>query len=321
MCNQTTIGVRALCESLTPPPVYKYYLDDLNGITYKNYAKVTSTTASALFNKAIQEGINSTISDALFSVGSPIQLTQVVNLYYHRDFSSTIYPAEASELGLVFNMLVPSQAQYSSIVIRKFYVNVATATPTLDININDGNTIVHTETLTDVEAGVTYEVVVDITLKNSFGSITFNHDGIDSYIAEFNPTYKCCGNITIYHTGFNYVMNKSIGKLKLEGGLGVSADIDLICDEEKVKCTLIPYLGEEIRFKAGIYLANEVLVSDRVDLFVLNNKEDIMELAKQWQKEYDTKMARKVPQLLQSLRGTDSCCFKNKGVTKGILLI
>ena len=330
MCLQTTLGVRALCEDITPltPPIkYRYYLDDLNGISYHNYDKVSSVSSNAkkLFQTAIEEGINSTITDALFSVDSRVQLNQVYKMYYHNTFTEKLHQPDvmAQERGISFMLVNPSRHQFSSLFVRTFYVMVAADLPTLDVNIYDGSTLVKTETLVGVEAGKTYAVQVDMKFKEIYGSIKFVQDTFDVYQAKYNSDFMCCGNFINYSNGFNYVVKYSSGisSLKIEGGFGVSADVDVICDEDKIRCTLIPYLGEEIRFKAGIYLANEVLISDRLELFVLNNKEDILEVAKQWQKEYDTKMKRKIPNIFASLRGTDKCCFKNTGITKSIQLI
>ena len=322
MCleNQTTIGVRGLCE---PDETFKYYLDDLNGITYKNYAKVAtaSKTASSLFNKAIEYGIQSTMNDILFSTPSPIQLNSISNVYYHRDFTDTILSTFTGQRGLEVSITAPTQIQYSSPIIRRVYIKTATDATDLEVNINVNNVSVRTEVLPTVVAGETYIIELNETIKERSFSITFDQTGIETYQAEYNSQYQCCGSVSNYSNGFDYLLRKKLGRFRVTGGFGVSADIDLACDQEKLTCTLLPYFGEEIRFKAGIYLANEVLVSDRLELFVINGKEDILELAKAWQKDYSSRLKRKTPAILNSLRGTDACCFQKIGISKGIQLV
>lgn len=321
MCllNQKTIGVRALCG---PDTFFKYYLDDLNGITYQNYAKVAmaSKTASGLFKQAIDYGIQSTMNDILFSTPSPIQLNSISNVYYHREFTDTILPVFVGERGLTVQVLNPTSIQYSTAVIRRIYIKSRYTQLNNVININVNGLVVKS-----VNADFFQDEVVVIELNeaikaNNF-SITFDQTNSLLYQAEFNSQYQCCGSVNSYSNGFDYLMTARLGRFRVSGGFGISADIDLICDEEKLTCTLLPYFGEEVRFKAGIYLANEVLVSDRLELFVINNKEDILQLAQAWQKDYDSRLQRKVPQILNSLRGTDKCCFRQLGVSQAIQLV
>ena len=322
MCleNQQIIGVRGLCEV---GETYKYYLDDLNGITYQNLAKtaVASQTASSLFTTAIQEGIKGTISDILFSTPSPIQFNNISNVYYHRDFTETIQTGFVGSRGLTVSINRSTQIQYSSPVVRTIYIKTATDTTDLIINVISNGVVVYTETIPTVVAGSVYTLSPNVTIKESSFSIEFDQTSIDVYQAAFNSDYQCCGKVSNYINGFDYLLNKSLGRFRVTGGFGVSADIDLACDEEKLTCTLLPYFGEEVRWKAGIYLANAVLVSDRLTLFTINNKEDILQLAESWNAEYQTKLKRKASQVLNSLRGTDSCCFKQMGITRGVQLV
>lgn len=321
MCllNQKTIGVRALCG---PDTFFKYYLDDLNGITYQNYAKVAmaSKTASSLFKQAIDYGIQSTMNDILFSTPSPIQLNSISNVYYHREFTDTILPVFVGERGLNVSVHNPTSIQYSSTVLRRVYIKADITQLAVPIHINVNNIIVRTE-LVDLVQGQEYVLELNETINSNSFSVTFDQTLIPVYQAGYNTQYQCCGSVNSYSNGFDYLMTARLGRFRVSGGFGISADIDLICDEEKLTCTLLPYFGEEVRFKAGIYLANEVLVSDRLELFVINNKEDILQLAQAWQKDYDSRLQRKVPQILNSLRGTDKCCFRQLGVSQAIQLV
>ena len=321
MCltNQTTIGVRGLCAV---GETYRYYLEDLNGITYQAYAKVAmaSKTASSLFQTAITEAIKSTMSDIMYSTPSPIQFNNISQVYYHRDFSDTVQPVFAGERGLEVVINHPTQIQYSSSIVRTVYIRTVTDQVGLVVNLNVNGVIQRTETI-DTIAGQVYELQLNETVKYKSFSITYDQTTVETYQANFSTDYQCCGKVTNYINGFDYLLNRSLGKYRVTGGFGVSADIDLACDEEKLMCTLLPYFGEEIRWKAGIYLANEVLVSDRLELFVMNNKEDIMQLAESWSKEYNEKLKRKVPMILNSLKGTDRCCFKVMGLSKGLQLV
>lgn len=321
MCleNQRIIGVRGLCEE---GETYKYYLDDLPGITYQNTAKtaVASKTASSLFAKAIEQGINSTMTDALYTINSPIQFNNVSNIYYHRDFSDAVQPVYAGERGLNVSMTYPTQVQFSSAIIRRVYIKTNTDVVGLVVNINVNGNIQRSETI-DVLAGQEYTIELNETIRYKDFSITFDQTTVETYQASFNSDYQCCGKIINYRNGFDYLLKRSLGRFRVTGGFGVAADIDLACDEEKLMCTLLPYLGEEVRYKAGIYLANEMLVSDRLNLFTINNQEDIANLASSWSAEYQERLKRKVPQLLNSFRNTDKCCFKTLGITKSIQLI
>lgn len=321
LANQTTIGVRGLCGI---EETYRYYLDDLNGITYQNYAKVAvaGDTASSLFSKAIEEGIKTTMSDIMYSTPSPIQFGAISKVYYHNQFTDTIQPVFAGDRGLIVSINNVSQIAYSSSYVRTIYVKVATDTPSLIVNVTDNNgVVVFTYELKNVVAGIEYTIEANIKVSTKVFTITFDQTTIETYQAQFNSQYQCCGKISNYINGFDYLLNRSQGRYRVTGGFGVSADIDLACDEDKLMCTLLPYFGEEIRFKAGVYLANEVLVSDRLELFVMNNKEDILQLAQEWNKDYDEKLKRKVPHILNSLKGTDSCCFKVMGISKGVQLV
>ena len=322
MCllTQRTIGVKGLCG---PNETFKYYLEDLNGITYQNYAKVAtaSKTASSLFTQAIDYAIQSTMSDILFTTPSPIQLNSISNVYYHRDFSETVLPVFIGQRGLEVTINHPTQIQYSSPIIRRVYIKTATDAVDLAININVNGVVVRTEIIPIVTAGQTYTIELNETITQRNFSVTFDQTVIETYQALYNTQYQCCGSVSNYTNGFDYLLNRTLGKFRVTGGFGISADIDLACDQDKLTCTLLPYFGEEIRFKAGVYLANEVLVSDRLELFVMNNKEDILEVAKSWQKEYNGRLKRKVPAILNSLKSTDACCFKQLGISRGIQLV
>jgi hypothetical protein len=320
MCltNQTTIGVRGLC---VVGETYRYYLDDLNGITYQNYAKVAvaGDTATSLFSKAIEEGIKTTMSDILYSTPSPIQFNNISQVYYHRDFSDTVLPVFVGERGLDVVINHPTQVQYSSSIIRTVYIRTVNDQPGLVVNLNVNGVIQRTETI-DTIGGQVYELHLNETVKYKSFSITFDQTLVETYQALFSTDYQCCGQVPNYRHGFDLILNKKPGKYRITGGFGVSADIDLACDEEKLICTLLPHFGEEIRWQAGIYLAQEVQVSDRLELFVMNNKQDIAALAQVWNNNYEEKLKRKVPMILNSLKGTDQCCFKVMGVRIGVQL-
>lgn len=325
MCEQTILGTNYACEApLTP---WKYLLEDLPGVSIKSAASIAEESGRELLDKVIRMGIDKTMNDVLYyrtkNDRSPIiNFNTIQSVYYQQEFSTRVQTGQLGngDRGISFTLTNPSYYQFSSLFLRTVYIKTVN-NATFNVNVYSNGQLIYTENITTI-GGQTYTLSnLNLMVSGNDVSITYNQDAIDVYQAVIS-SQNCCGYRppTCDGCGFDFTY-KHGGRLKVEGGFGVTADLDVICNEEKFKCAMLPYFGQEARLQAGIALVNEALVSSRMNFFTINNIEALQELASMWLKEYNDLIISKVPSMRMAFKSADNCCFKNTYINTKTLLV
>lgn len=309
--TQTFLGTRGYC---TPDTSYTLYLEDLNGLSNTAFSKISGTSGYDLVNLAIREGIRKLVNDIALT-----HTNTLVDVYHQSEFTNTIntIPTVPTERGIKVSMYNAQHYQLSTLQLRTVYIKVNTPLVDVALNIYADGVLVYSDVVSTVNNQLTYFPTQEV--KGRSIEVTFEQNGVETYQAYIN-TNNCNCKKPLYtkSCGLSYLTKD---KLFVEGGFGINVDIDLLCDADKIACSLLPYFMYEARLAAGIYIAQEVMVTDRLNFFTTNNKEDIAEMARGWNNEYWEGIKSKLARVSYAIKCIDSNCFSCNSVKQTIQLV
>lgn len=338
--NQKLLGVRAECE-VNPCQIY---LDDVEGIDAKKVANLASnSTGIELMKKAIRQGFELTLEDALNTDSYKLTTNTFTQVYFQNKFKTTYQNQSAGMRGIEFEIEYPQKYQFSNLQIQNIYVRTRTTlvNAQLIISTNDKEYLITKDNrILLVESKLVNEVLSVIdeegneVLVASLELPTFTADETYSFTylnfetgdfktkiqfdqtntAVYNtylPTVGCCGSVTV---------QKSFNGLSIEGGYGVSADVAISCDSDKIKCFILPHLVYSVRFRAMMYLIQDAMLTDRMNFFAQNAQEDLEAFGKHISNQYYQSLGRKVPMLKNMLAQNDKNCFSCSSVKRGTII-
>lgn len=343
--NQKLLGVRADCSDEVS---YKIYLDDVEGLDLKKVSNVASnSTGLELMRKAIKQGFELTLEDAINNDEGSVIARNYTELYFQNKFTSRQVAAETDQVrGISFEIQYPHKYQFSEIRIQNIYIKTLS-------NLNDAQILIITneKEFLIIDDGSVLEVasktgnVVDtvivegeqnpvdvntLTLPNLIANETYTFHNLNfdtnSYHVEiafdqsntdvsqaYLPTTGCCGNIKVLD---------SYNGLKIRGGYGVSADVAVACDMERVQCFMLNELAYVARYRAVMYLIQDAVLSDRMNFFTQNAKQDLEAYAKHISTKYHNLLNRKIVHLKSLLSQQDKNCFAcSTGVKRGTIVV
>lgn len=313
-CYENFIGIASEQNPIAPKS--GLYLDkNVIGIDVKRMANIASDASGLeLIKKSIANACDEVAEEALNFNGSSIQTSAVGFRYYESKFRDTVLASSNQERGIEFEIKRPDFYQFSNIYITKVYVKANTDESAVVIKIIDGQTTESLEPI-DLVAGEIYELDLEYKAKNKAVRIVTDHSHIQfyqSYIpAHTNKGCSSCGGRKVN----NY--SDSVPTLWVTGGHGITADIELRCDTQKIKCAMLSELRYAILYKSAMLLAIEGEFTDRLNFYSANtNFDDFYEYL---EGEYLTRMERISPSIMQRFKGFDRNCFECGNVKKSNL--
>lgn len=338
--NQKYIGIRADCE-INPCQIY---LDDVEGIDAKKVGNFASnSTGIELMKKAIRQGIELTLEDAINTDSYNLTTNSFSQLYFQNKFKTTFENEFDGMRGIDFEIEYPQKYQFSNLQIQNIYVRTRTTLVNAQLIIftNDKEYLVTkdnrvllvesklvNQVLTVIDEQGDEVLVSNLLLPTFIGNETYSFMNLNFETADtkasikfdqtntgvyntYLPTAGCCGSVTVM---------KNFNGLVIEGGYGVSADIAVKCDSNKIKCFLLPNLVYSARYRAVMYLIQEAMLTDRMNFFAQNAQDDLQSFGKHISTLYYQSLNRKLPSLKNLLAQNDKNCFSCSSVKRGTII-
>lgn len=273
MCLNNYIGIRGECQAAI------IYIDDLPGINIVNASKITDPTIPRpidLVNKAFRLAQQEVLSD-MFAMLPSLKYNQII------DDSSYTTAGKYRFVGMVnqtayIHIYQNQNDKFVNLHVFGFEI-ISDRAITKDFVITDGYGNVSILTA-DLQIGLN-EIMIDKTTESEFIKITFDlmdfKVGIqerycvdDNYNTHCEPCHRShcgceCASVTISHAnlGFNLCVR---------------------CESNE--CKLIKYLAKQIElpllYRSGVNYLLEAKMSERINAYTRNKKEDIDEMLTYW---------------------------------------
>ena len=306
-CTDNFIGIR-VCSPPTPPKS-GYYIDDLEGINVSAAADIaTDSDAVNLLEAKIQFAIKQTVNDALAKLPN-LQYNALAENLRAFCFSATTRNASPT--------LSISRNEYktplSDLVVNRIILKFGEAyVGHLEV-LNDGVVI---ETIA-VNVTADTEYIIDGLAIKATGvlSIRINNAGLNPYFAARtaqvwdSAVTSCC--LRPYESAY----------ITMSDGIGIVADVSVVCSEDKLLCRMIFPLKDAILYRSGIEVLNEWLATDRVNFLAVNGQEWAMEKKAEWAAAYNAKLSFALGStLIKTLQKIDPVCFDCGGNKFGYAL-
>lgn len=317
-CLTNYINVYGHCDGGTPSSGL-YINKHLAGISLKraaNYAEGELQTGVALLEQAIENGIAQTRSALVSEMLGTVRFNSISSSgqygKYPLDFTDTTeyLAATAASRGLKFEL--DNACRLSKIYVRRVQILTNTTVTNGTLTITDGGeTTSYTfstqpQEITFVETNYKAQsTTVKITLNNAAMSVADS----DLY---YNGNCGFCCNTCKGSCDSGLSVWGWDGTNTTSTTYGLSALVDVICDEEKFFCEIshIPDVAWMCLYQAGIWAFEYGILSNRINVYTNYGKEQLILQTQQWRLLFDEKKDKVVKQLPKYLLSIDSCCIE-----------
>lgn len=313
-CLNNFIGISAACTQVTP--ISNQYIEDLEGVSIKSLAAVEGGkyfTAQNLINEKMRV-VGNKLVDRLGLLIGDISIEQSTDAIISRGFSEDSLTGSSGNPGLIIEK---KASVFTKLFIPRLYFKSATAVSGLDITVDDG----HQSQVFIIDADANEEVVIEANFLSgnlqvdvSYPAVGPSHD-IEPYTGTISPyhRYDCssCG-----YGGSHYLKMKGIDFDGEESSswYGIRADVQLVCDREKMICLVAKRNPMLFLYALGVELANEAIASDRLNFLAMNNRDWWSERGKDWASQFNELWLVNGDGIRSFLQGQDSSCFTCTGV-------
>lgn len=316
-CYDNYIGVRG--EQGAAAPRSGLYIEDVPGVDVKRMANIASdSTGVGLIKKCIREACDQVTEEALNYRNGKAQPIQVgINYtgatYTQSKYTDNLLQAYNGERGLLVELRRPDFYQFSSLVVKRIYLKAGQDVSGVIVKIKEGDKVTSLDPVDLLKDEVLTIDEINYKSGNRKIEIVTDQTGIRFYQA-YTPAYSGCqscgGNRNRY-------IQDTISQLYVDGGFGVSADVALECDLDRIKCGILPYLRYAVRYKAVMLLALEGKFTDRLNFYAASM--DFDEFYGYMDEKYEEAIERQIPSLRHLLKPLDHNCFKCYGTARGSL--
>ena len=314
-CYDSVIGVRS--QKNADSPSFGLYIDDLAGIDEKRMASIASKESGlAVIHKSIRNACDEAAEEALNYAPNGMPLSVITKplgrLHMQSRFRENVLANFNGERGIHFEIKRPDLYQNSYIHIRKVYLKSSMDAAGVTVKVLDGN---HTETIepVDLMANEVKEIELSYRAKTTKISIVTDHSSVaffQAYLPQHNSQgCTSCGGAR----RLNY-SSSTVPHLWVTGGYGITADLAMQCDMDKIKCFILPYLRYAVLYKSAMNLALEGRFTDRLNFYSANM--DFGEFFAYMEEEYQRSLSQVAPNLSRLLKPTDINCFECGGMTR-----
>lgn len=317
-CLTNYIGVYGHCTAGTPKSGL-YINKNLAGISLKKAANITEgeiITGVDLLNQAIDNGIQLTRSAIVSEMLGTVRFNSIISSgqygKYEPDFTNTdnYLPATAANRGLKFEL--DNECRLSSLYVKRVSVLTNSTITGGTLTITDGGTVT-TYTFDATAKVITY---VETNYKAQSGTITITLDNTSISVADSDLYYSggcgyCC-NTCSGNCGSGLSVWGWDGTNNTGTTYGLSALVNVICDEEKFFCEIssIPDLAWMALYKAGIFAFEYAILSNRINAFTNYGQEQVSAQIEQWEQLFEAAKKKVVAQLPKYLLSIDNCCIE-----------
>lgn len=321
-CDTNYITVYGHCGDITPTSGL-YINKDLAGINLKkaaNTAEGELQTGVQLLEQAIKSGTARARSALVSEMLGTVRFNSIISAgnygTFPLDFTDTTkyLATTAANRGLKFQL--DNSCRLSNMYVRRVAILTNTAVTGGTLTITDGGTVT-TFTFNAVAKVVTY-VETNYKAKSTTLLITLDNAAISVADSTLYNTTSCgfCSNDCMNQTGCGCSRGLSVwgwdGTNTTGSTYGLSALVDVMCDEEKFFCEImqIPDVAWMSLYRAGIWLFEYAIQSQRINVYTNYGSEEMSTAIEQWQQEFDQLKVKIVAQLPKYLSTIDSCCVE-----------
>lgn len=299
MCTENFIGIKH-CDR--PAPKSGYYINDLEGLTMSAAADIAvESDAVTLFEEKIQFAIKQTVNDACAQMPK-LQFNVFVDSLQYHDFSGEQRQGEPS-LTITPNK---RKSPFSSLVVNTIFVKLGEDYAGDLLITDDGQTV---ETLPIEAAGGTELCIEGLAVKiKGVLNIRIPDGNLSPFVARKqsfaweSAIADCCSRPW---QGLYF---------DASDGIGIAADVSVVCDEDKLLCRMLHPLKEAILYRAGAEILNEWLATDRVNFLAQNGQEWAQKKKEEWGYAYNAKLKYALgSNMLKTLQKLDPVCFDCAG--------
>lgn len=315
-CLSNFIGISASCT----PTASKsgLYIEDFPGFSIKSLSQIEGgkyLTVQAMLNRKLTV-VGLQLSDMLSSLLEDVYIEQAADFLISKSFCEDYFYQEDGSPGL---RIEKGMTALSLLYVPRIYFKSHIAVSNLVITVSDSSRseIFTIDALADEE--VTIEVnflssqrKIDITYSStddvsSLGVAPYTQSIGEYHVFDYADCDSCCGHryLKIHGLDFNG-SEKSVY-------YGIRADIELVCNKEKMVCLIAPQ-NKTLIFKLTIIeVLKEWIASDRFNFLAMNSKD--------WAKEQITILNNEIaelwfgngPGIRNLLMNTEKKCFKCTG--------
>lgn len=306
-CFKNYIGVKP-CDTTS---VSKLFINDLEGINLEMASSVADSNYDSgvdLLKAKIDHALGLMQEDLRAYLMPFIRLDSVVD---HQDVG--FLKDAANFEGLMARKrgirLKKFRGKISKLFINKVSV-CADTIGTHQLLIKDGST----EVSFDFEvtaSGEPVEVDVCYLANDCEVFIYIDNSAFNPCITKIKDAGCACKMKSYGNGNFNAIGWD--GLKSSNNSYGITAQVNLECDESVIMCMLKNRLGYQALYRAGAEVMKEVQNSDRLNSFTICGFERAVELEQEWMQEYDKRMKVLAATLPNMLRGADKLCINCNG--------
>ena len=230
---------------------------------------------------------------------------QIISIGFDEDYKTDGY----GNPGLIIEK---RPTKLTKLNLQRVYFKSHNEVNDLDITITDG---VQTQVET-ISALADEEIIIDLNFITDNLSITITYEcagvsqTVEPYTGNISPFDRWgCSDCSGHHS--EYLRMRS---LDFEGDeslvwYGIRADVQLICDTEKMICLLAHKNKVVFLYALGVELMNEFVASDRLNFLTLNNKDWAAAKSLEWEARYKEMWAVNGQSIRRSLMNEEKDCF------------
>lgn len=321
-CSTNYINVYGHCDGGTPSSGL-YINKHLAGINLKKAANIAEgelQTGVQLLEQAIEVGISKGRSALVSEMLGTVRFNSIISSgqygKFPLDFTDTTkyLAATSANRGLKFQL--DNGCRLSTIYVRRVQILTNTTIANGTLTITDGGEVT-TYTFNAQPKEITF-VETNYKAQSTTVHITLNNTAISVADSSINTTSSCgfCSNDCMNSSGCDCSAGLSIwgwdGTNTTGSSYGLSALVDVICDEEKFFCEIshIPDVAWLCLYHAGIWAFEYALLSGRVNVYTNYGKEALQAQIEQWRALADQLKVKLVKQLPKYLLSIDGCCIE-----------
>lgn len=292
-CLKDYIGIRGECNNAT------LYLDDLPGIDFIKASKFTNPMLKRpmdIVNKAFGQAQKEVIKDVLSlincynynSIINEKQYNYAGNYTYYGEVDKTVKIKATKSISdrfvnlRLFNLEIVSDRQISK-----------------DFIVTDGYGFEETLTV-ELEKGINY-IDIDYTTKSEYLSIEFNLSDFKIGMKEYSNCDECSSIIPSCSTCIVSCQDCSNLVVELDGSYTYKIGLNIIVRCEADECqllkSLIPSIDVVLLYKTAILYLLEIKLSENMNAYVRNSKDDIEQILALYMGGYDNQNQTNIPSM------------------------
>jgi|GEM_PF-3728780 len=304
-CIDEYIGISQSCEKVVPKS--KLYIEDLPGVSLKYMALSESgkyITAKNLVAQKARIAAQLMIAEmnSLMLSNRITTALETINCPFFSD--EVIFGAGSPGL-----QITKIQTQLSKLYLPRFYFKSSSDVVGLVITVSDGVSPV--EFTVSSLAGEEKVIEAQYTSNQNKITITYPSEGVEAYGGSLGNLCNHCCNGCSDDCGSYYLEVKGIDQAGDVAAtyFGIRADIELICDTEKMFCNTLEQNKVIFLYATGEQIMKEASLTDRVNFLALGAKEMFAGLAIEFGAKWRQLFMDTTQSTENYLRQLESGCF------------